>query len=228
MTSGSPGGMPLSVAEYLNRAGVGLVVAHRDTVGAPIAEVLVPVGWRRVAAAAFPHAYGVWALPPAEGEGWADNAVLLIGRLTGEVDAAALLSCAFTSSRALPGWSEEHSGSGTFGGQPSAVISGRYSAGALRLWSSNRYLLFRVTRQQFLVQLTVTTRVESIRDGDAVAGSLRVRPPLSPSELEQAKDKSPDPGTRPEPLRHWPPGPVFDHTEDDEYFTRKRRTGWLE
>ncbi|GAB4589043.1 LpqN/LpqT family lipoprotein [Nocardia sp. IFM 10818] len=161
----STGSLP-SLAEYLAAAGVQVAAVEAGTPGAPVISMPVPEGWQEVPAAAFPGAYGVWATAP-EG-GWADNAVLLLGKLSETVNAVELLECGFTDARRLPEWRDIDTDSGEFAGYPSSAITGTYVVEPLTLWAYNRYIVVGVGAEQYLVQLTVTTKQEH-DGGDAAA-----------------------------------------------------------
>ncbi|MFI6868365.1 LpqN/LpqT family lipoprotein [Nocardia sp. NPDC050406] len=147
-----------SLAENLAAAGTAVIPVHPDSVGAPRVSIPVPNGWREVDRGVFPGAYGVWALPPEESLGWADNAVLLVGRLSAPVDAAGLLRSAFVDSRRMPQWREVSTDTGDYQGFPSATITGYYTVETLTLWADNRYVVVGAGGDQYLVQLTVTAR----------------------------------------------------------------------
>jgi hypothetical protein len=135
----------------------------------------------------IPSGYAVWALPPEESSkwakaGWTDNAVLLVGRLSGPPDRAAVMRCAFTVSRRMPDWYELSSDADDFDGWPSAQIIGAYTVAGLTFWSCTRYMLVDYGTGPFLVQLTVTTRVHASRDGSAIAASLSVQAPAAETD----------------------------------------------
>lgn len=154
-----------SIAEYLLAAGVQISPVEPGVAGTPVISIAVPLGWQQVPPEAFPSAYGVWAMTP-EG-GWADNAVLLLGRLSEPVNAVELLECGFTDARQLPQWRDIDTDSAEFAGYPSSGITGTYVVDPLTLWAYNRYVVVGVGSEQFLIQLTVTTLED--HDGSAAA-----------------------------------------------------------
>ncbi|MBY8860811.1 LpqN/LpqT family lipoprotein [Nocardia sp. CA2R105] len=179
------------MAEYLAAVAVRTTPAYQSTAGAPVVTVEPAPGWRAVAEELIPTAYAVWALPPEEDSkwakaGWADNSVLLVSQLSKGVDSAAVMRCAFTDSRRMPEWYELGSDIGDYEGWPSAQITGAYSVAGLTFWSCTRYVLVEYDAGPFLLQLTVTTRVDASRDGSAIAGSLSI----------QARAEEPKPGTQ--------------------------------
>ncbi|WP_198036836.1 LpqN/LpqT family lipoprotein [Nocardia sp. BMG51109] len=179
MTSASGPEAPPTVAEYLTAAGVAATPVTPGHAGAPVVAIGVPDGWREMAAENFPGTYAVWAQPPADG--WADNAVVLMLRLSRAVDAETLLACGFTDARQLHQWHELDTHMGRFGGHPSAAITGTYVVAALTLWAYNRYTIVDVDGDQYLIQLTVTTRADHDgADADTVVAGLTFGLPAAP------------------------------------------------
>ncbi|MBF6171264.1 LpqN/LpqT family lipoprotein [Nocardia blacklockiae] len=155
----------LTLAEYLAAAEVTVESVAPATPGAPVVTIGVPAGWQQMPAENFAGTYGVWAQAPENG--WADNAVVLVARLSRPVDPETLLACGFTDARRLPEWTELDTHTGRFGGHPSAAITGTYTVAPLTLWAYNRYTLIDNETGSYLVQLTVTTRAE--HDGSEAA-----------------------------------------------------------
>ncbi len=154
-----------TVAEFL--AALGVVTSspvHPDMAGTPVVSLTIPEGWREVPEELMPTAYRVWAQPPEPGSkwaqaNWADNAVLLVGRLSGPVDPIAVMRCAFTDSRRMPDWYELGADTAEYDQCPSAEISGAYSINGLTFWSSTRYLLKPTDTGTYLVQSTIRHRL---------------------------------------------------------------------
>ncbi|GAB2689737.1 LpqN/LpqT family lipoprotein [Nocardia thraciensis] len=165
MTSPTGPDEPPTVAEYLAAAGVEPTPITPDTAWAPVVSVAVPDGWRQMPPENFAGTYGVWAQEPVDG--WADNVVVLMVRLSEPLDPAALLACGFADARRLPQWRELDTHTGKFDGHPSAAITGTYSVTPLTLWAYNRYAIVDSGSDQYLIQLTITTRAD--HDGSDAA-----------------------------------------------------------
>ncbi|MBB5912733.1 hypothetical protein BJY24_001600 [Nocardia transvalensis] len=179
MTSATGPQESLTIAEYLDAADVVAEPVEPDTDGAPVVSIGVPDGWQRMAAESFPGAYGVWAKAPEDG--WADNAVVLVVRLSRPMDPETLLACGFTDARRLPVWEELDTHTGRFGGYPSAAITGTYAISPLTLWAYNRYTIIESDTGQYLVQLTVTIRADHEgTDAAAVVAGLSFTDPSVP------------------------------------------------
>ena len=160
-----------TVADYLAAEGVTAVPITSDEAGAPVVSIGVPEGWAQMPAESFAGTYAVWARPPEDG--WADNAVVLMLRLSRPVTADTLLACGFTDARQLHQWHELDTHVGTFGGYPSAAITGTYLLAAATLWAYNRYAIIEHDGDQYLVQLTVTTRADHDgADADTIVSGL--------------------------------------------------------
>lgn len=161
-----------TIAEYLVGGDVQITPVAVGEAGAPEISISVPEGWLTVDTAMFPGAYGVWTLPPEDG--WADNVVLLLGRLSKPVNAAELLECSFSDARQLPQWQELGAEIGDYQGYPSASVTGTYAVEQLGLWVHTRYVLVAVGSYEYLVQATFTARADGPGIDPATIDSLRV------------------------------------------------------
>lgn len=156
---------PTTIAEYLNAHAIR--VSPLD--GAAAAElgitVPVPAGWQTLDPAQFPGATQVIVEPNLVENGFAPNAVLLVGALSRTIDPEALMALGFGDGRAMPGWVEREASSASWLGWPSRFIRGSYVAQQLEAAVTTRYVLVGVDTQ-YLVQLTVTTLASQL---DALA-----------------------------------------------------------
>ncbi|QII05460.1 hypothetical protein BH93_08770 [Rhodococcoides fascians A25f] len=171
---------PTTIAEYLNANAIR--VSPLD--GAAAAElgitVPVPAGWQTLDPAQFPGATQVIVEPNLVENGFAPNAVLLVGALSRTIDPEALMALGFGDGRAMPGWVEREASAASWLGWPSRFIRGSYVAQQLEAAVTTRYVLVGVDTQ-YLVQLTVTTLasqldalafdVTAINDGLTTSGS---------------------------------------------------------
>ncbi|WP_169813188.1 LpqN/LpqT family lipoprotein [Nocardia jejuensis] len=159
-----------TIAEYLTAADVQIAPSTAGTAGVPEVSIDLPEQWQAVDLSVFPGAYGVWALPPAGG--WADNVVLLVGKLSAQVDPEKLLECSFTDADQLPGWQEISRELGEYQGLPSAAVTGTYKLDALDLWVHTRYIVAVAGEDEYLIQLTVTARAEQVGEVEGLIGGL--------------------------------------------------------
>ncbi|MEV6767453.1 LpqN/LpqT family lipoprotein [Nocardia sp. NPDC051030] len=162
-----------TIAEYLAAADIQITPSPAGAPGVPQVSIDLPEQWQPVDGSVFPGAYGVWALPPENG--WADNVVLLVGRLSKPVDATALLQSSFADAQQLPGWYEIGSETGHYRGYPTAAVTGTYSLDALELWVHTRYIVAVAGMDEYLIQFTVTARADQAEDVQDILGSLDLR-----------------------------------------------------
>lgn len=152
---------PRTVGEYLTDCGIECVpVDAREPGDIPVGTALLP-GWVEVPPEVFPSAYQVLVNEANTKNGWAPNAVLLHGHMSGHIDVEKLLACAFVDSRRLPSWEESQTSTADFLGRRSAFISGSYvvdtDAGvSLTLEATTRYVVSETDSGQYVTQLTVT------------------------------------------------------------------------
>ncbi|MGS2807054.1 LpqN/LpqT family lipoprotein [Nocardia sp. MW-W600-9] len=153
--------MDESIAEYLHARDIRIIPVHSDTVGAPEIRVPAPDNWLEIGQEVLPGAYAAWADPPAGGGEWADNLLVMVGRLTEPVDSSELIDRAFVDSRRLPRWIEQSAEFIDCDGYRSAVISGLYSGGDLRVRTRTQYLVIDTLDHEYLVQYTATVAADS-------------------------------------------------------------------
>ncbi|WP_084727872.1 LpqN/LpqT family lipoprotein [Rhodococcoides yunnanense] len=148
----------MTVAQYLSTNGIEVAAADRDEAARLGFVAATPAGWESAPVGQFPGATEVLVEPGLVENGFAPNAVLLVGRLSAPVDPQALLECSFTDARLLPGWVESESHSADLGPWPSRFIRGSFTVENLHLEVTTRYAVV----DQFLVQLTVTVLVDQV------------------------------------------------------------------
>lgn len=165
----------LTVAQYLSVNGI--AVTPSDSVLAATLGIAAsaPAGWQAAPVGQFPGATEVLVEPGLVENGFAPNAVLLVGKLSEPVDAQALLDCSFTDARVMPGWVELEAQAENLGPWPARFIRGSFAAEQLELAVTTRYAVVGV-EEQFLVQLTVTVLADQIDklafDIDAINSGL--------------------------------------------------------
>ncbi|MDJ0396300.1 LpqN/LpqT family lipoprotein [Rhodococcus sp. G-MC3] len=145
----------MTVAQYLSVNEIEVIPSDHDRASALGVHAPIPAGWQAAPIEQFPGATDVLVEPGLVQNGFAPNAVLLVGRLSSTVDPRSLLNCCFTDARLLPGWSEGDADVENFGGWPSRFIRGTFEAEQLALAVTTRYVVIG-TDEQHLVQLTVT------------------------------------------------------------------------
>ncbi|WP_037182475.1 LpqN/LpqT family lipoprotein [Rhodococcoides fascians] len=152
MTSGSG---DLTVAQYLSSNGIQVTPIGRDAAAALGVVAHTPAGWEAAPAEQFPGATAVLVETSLVENGFAPNAVLLVGKLSTAVDSGPLLDCSFTDARLMPGWSEASASAEDLGPWPARFLAGSFTAEQLELNVTTRYAVLGVD-EQYLVQLTVT------------------------------------------------------------------------
>lgn len=147
---------PTTIAEYLDAHA--LQVLPLDGAAAADLGITVPVpaGWQTLDPAQFPGATQVTVEPNLVENGFAPNAVLLVGKLSRSIDPEALMALGFGDGRAMPGWVEREASTASWVGWPSRFIRGTYVAQGLAAAVTTRYAVVG-EGAQYLVQLTVTT-----------------------------------------------------------------------
>nr|WP_296776092.1 LpqN/LpqT family lipoprotein [Rhodococcus sp. (in: high G+C Gram-positive bacteria)] len=145
----------LTVAQYLSTNGIDVVPVDHARASTLGVVTPIPAGWEATPAGQFPGATEVLVEPGLVENGFAPNAVLLVGKLSSAVDPDSVLNCCFTDARRLPGWAEGSAVVDNYGGWPSRFIRGTFEAEQLALAVTTRYAVIG-TKEQYLVQLTVT------------------------------------------------------------------------
>ncbi|MBJ7349931.1 MAG: LpqN/LpqT family lipoprotein, partial [Rhodococcus sp.] len=144
---------PTTIAEYLDAHA--LQVLPLDGAAAADLGITVPVpaGWQTLDPAQFPGATQVTVEPNLVENGFAPNAVLLVGKLSHSIDPEALMALGFGDGRAMPGWVEREASTASWVGWPSRFIRGTYVAQGLAAAVTTRYAVVG-EEAQYLVQLT--------------------------------------------------------------------------
>lgn len=157
--AGATGG--ITVAQYLANGNIEVAAVDTDRAAQLGISAVIPAGWQSAPAEQFPGATTVLVEPDMVENGFAPNAVLLVGALSDHVDAEALLDCSFTDARLLPGWTELEAGFDDVGRWPARFIRGTFHADQLNLAVTTRYAIVG-DDQQYLVQLTVTVAIDQM------------------------------------------------------------------
>lgn len=144
-----------TVAQFLSEHGIEIHAVDHDEAAQLGIFAAVPAGWQTLPEGQFPGATSVLVEPGLVENGFAPNAVLLVGRLSAAVDSESLLDCSFTDARVMPGWNEGVGHSEDLGGWPARFIRGSFMAEQLELAVTTRYAVVGAP-EQYLVQLTVT------------------------------------------------------------------------
>lgn len=155
-----------SIAEYLHALKIRIIPVHTDTIGAPEIRVAAPSDWLEIGEDVLPGAYAAWADLPGDGHPeWADNLLVMVGRITERIDPAQLIGRGFVDSRRLPDWTEQSADFVDCDGYRSAVISGLYTGGGLRVITRTQYLVIDSLDHDYLVQYTLTVAADSMTSG---------------------------------------------------------------
>lgn len=151
----------MTVAQYLAAHELNVAALDRSEAARLGLVAVLPAGWEAADEGQFPGATAVLVEPGLVENGFAPNAVLLVGKLSAPVDAHALLECSFTDARLMPQWVELESSSADLGQWPSRFIRGSFVAEQLELAVTTRYAVVGA-RTQYLVQLTVTALTDQV------------------------------------------------------------------
>ncbi len=156
--SGAP-----TVAQYLAAHSIEVAAVDVDGAAQLGIEAVLPAGWQYAPAEQFPGATAVLVEPNMVENGFAPNAVLLVGKLSARVDAESVLDCSFTDARLLPGWTELEANFDDLGRWPSRFLRGTFFADQLDLAVTTRYAIVG-TDDQYLAQLTITVATDQMDD----------------------------------------------------------------
>lgn len=151
----------MTVAQYLAANGVEMTPVDQDRAAQLGVTAAPPAGWESLPAEQFPAATEVLVEPGMVENGFAPNAVLLVGKLSEPVDAEALLNCSFADARLLPGWCELEVSVDDLGPWHSRFVRGTFVADQLNLAVTTRYAVVG-DDEQYLVQLTVTVATDQM------------------------------------------------------------------
>lgn len=150
-----------TVAQYLAAHGVEVATCTREEASRLGLAVPTPAGWQSTPVEQFPGTTDVLIEPNMVENGFAPNAVLIVGKLSSPVDVEALLNCSFADARVLPGWTELEANFDDLGPWPSRFIRGTFEAEQLNLAVTTRYAIAGEDRN-YLVQLTVTVLTDQM------------------------------------------------------------------
>ena len=151
----------MTVAQYLAANSVEMAPVDRDGAEQLGIAASTPAGWQAAPTDQFPGTTEVLVEPGMIENGFAPNAVLLVGRLSARVDPEAVLNCSFTDARLLPGWSELEVSFDDLGPWPSRFVWGTFVSDQLNLAVTTRYAVVGAD-EQYLVQLTVTVATDQM------------------------------------------------------------------
>lgn len=145
--------MPFS--QYLETNGVSGEPVAPDKVTDLIVSIPTPPGWQKVDKPNVPPTTELIA----KGEGF-PNAMLIVFKLGGDVDAAELAKHGNDDARLAQNFKQLESSDAAFHGFPSSMIEGSYNLGDQRLHTINRIVIANgagADPEHYLIQLAVTS-----------------------------------------------------------------------
>ncbi|MDT5341531.1 MAG: hypothetical protein QOE52_715 [Mycobacterium sp.] len=157
-TTPTPTGTPIPFSQYLENNGVSGEPVAPDKLTDLTVSIPTPPGWQK---ADKPN------IPPttemiAKGDGF-PNAMLVVFKLGGDVDAAELAKHGNDDARLAENFKQLEASTADFHGFPSSMIEGSYNLGSQRLHTFNRMVVATGSgpnRDRYLVQLAVTSMAD--------------------------------------------------------------------
>lgn len=154
-TTLTPSGTPVPFSQYLETNGVSGEPVAPDKVTDLIVSIPTPPGWQKVDKPNVPPTTELIA----KGEGF-PNAMLIVFKLGGDVDAAELAKHGNDDARLAQNFKQLESSDAAFHGFPSSMIEGSYNLGDQRLHTINRIVIANgagADPEHYLIQLAVTS-----------------------------------------------------------------------
>ena len=157
-TTPTPTGTPIPFSQYLESNGVSGEPVAPDKLTDLTVSIPTPPGWQK---ADKPN------IPPttemiAKGDGF-PNAMLVVFKLGGDVDAAELAKHGNDDARLAENFKQLAASTADFHGFPSSMIEGSYNLDSRRLHTFNRMVIATGSgpnRDRYLVQLAVTSMAD--------------------------------------------------------------------
>ena len=157
-TTPTPTGTPIPFSQYLESNGVSGEPVAPDKLTDLTVSIPTPPGWQK---ADKPN------IPPttemiAKGDGF-PNAMLVVFKLGGDVDAAELAKHGNDDARLAENFKQLDASTADFHGFPSSMIEGSYNLDSRRLHTFNRMVIATGSgpnRDRYLVQLAVTSMAD--------------------------------------------------------------------
>jgi hypothetical protein len=154
-TTPTPHETPIPFSEYLENNGVSGEPVAPDKLTDLTVSIPTPPGWQKVDKPNIPPT----TVLIAKGDGF-PNAMLIVFKLRGDFDAAALVKHGNDDARLAENFKELESSDATFHGFPSSMIEGSYNLGDQRLHTINRIVIAHgagADPDHYLIQLAVTS-----------------------------------------------------------------------
>jgi hypothetical protein len=154
-TTPTPTGTPVPFSQYLQSSGISGEAVAPDKLTDLTVSIPTPPGWQKADKPNIPPTTEVIA----KGNGF-PNAMLVVFKLGGDVDAADLAKHGNDDARLAQNFKQLESSSADFHGFPSSMIEGSYNLGDQRLHTINRIVVAHGPGQDpdhYLIQLAVTS-----------------------------------------------------------------------
>ncbi|WP_157897119.1 LpqN/LpqT family lipoprotein [Mycobacteroides salmoniphilum] len=148
----------VTLDEYLKDQGVKVEPQTQQTLKVVRIGVQQPVGWLVNMNFQIPNTYLVITNTGAIDDGFAPNAVVIIHKLIGKLDAREVIRRGYVDTQRFKNFKQTSASMADYKGRPSAVIEGTFeNESGQSLQVLNRYVMVSVEEQNFVVLLSVTT-----------------------------------------------------------------------
>ena len=157
-TTPTPTGTPIPFSQYLESNGVSGEPVAPDKLTDLTVSIPTPPGWQKVDKPNIPPTTEMIA----KGDGF-PNAMLVVFKLGGDVDAAELARHGNDDARLAENFKQLDASTADFHGFPSSMIEGSYNLDSRRLHTFNRMVVATGSgpnRDRYLVQLAVTSMAD--------------------------------------------------------------------
>lgn len=157
----------VTLDEYLKNQGVKVEPQTQQTLKAIRIGVQQPVGWFVNMNFQIPNTYLVITNTGAIDDGFAPNAVVIVHKLIGKVDAREVIRRGYVDTQRFKNFKQTSASMADYKDHPSSVIEGIFdNESGQSLQILNRYVMVSAGEQNFVVLLSVTTTA-------AQAGALK-------------------------------------------------------
>ncbi|BAX95796.1 putative lipoprotein LpqT precursor [Mycobacteroides stephanolepidis] len=148
----------VTLDEYLKNQGVRVEPQTQETLKVVKIGVQQPVGWLVNMNFQIPNTYLVITDTGAIDDGFAPNAVVIIHKLVGKLDAREVIRRGYVDTQRFKNFKQKSASMADYKDRPSAVIEGTFeNESGQSLQVLNRYVMVSVEEQNFVVLLSVTT-----------------------------------------------------------------------
>ena len=153
-----------TIADYIKAQNITEVVQHRGDPGAPALDLPVPENWKDASADAPDWAYAAIVYDGADAGAYTASVIVLMSKLTGDVDAATLLQYAPGELKNLPGYEPLGDGAeDTLDGFQGYELAGNYTGDdGKKLVSAQKTVIVPADDGVFIIQFNADGADEQI------------------------------------------------------------------